>query len=166
VYYQKSAGLLAALAATALLCSGAGAQDKASALLENPDASERKPRPKTRAGQKLFEKEWQWNDAIESLDEKETLSALFQRRRTVDARTMRDSSRPTLPDQFIGGDGLGPMHNATSCAACHIDGGGSGVDRNVTLITIDPRSDLASFDAATATQTVMDFYPNLLAASG
>ncbi len=37
-------------------------------------------------------------------------------------------------------DGLGPLHNGTSCAECHVGGGASGVNRNVTLITIDPRS--------------------------
>jgi CxxC motif-containing protein (DUF1111 family) len=39
------------------------------------------------------------------------------------------------------GDGLGPMHNATSCAACHHQGGaGGGGDRrhNVELLSVVP----------------------------
>ncbi len=38
------------------------------------------------------------------------------------------------------GDGLGPMYNATSCEDCHVKGGGAGIERNVTLITADPRN--------------------------
>lgn len=38
------------------------------------------------------------------------------------------------------GDGLGPLHNATSCAQCHPAGGASGVEHNVTLISVDPVS--------------------------
>ncbi len=38
------------------------------------------------------------------------------------------------------GDGLGPMFNATSCEACHAGGAGADVNRNVTLVTLDPRS--------------------------
>lgn len=44
------------------------------------------------------------------------------------------------------GDGLGPLHNATSCADCHPHGGASGVEHNVTLITVDPRSDAVRRD--------------------
>ncbi|SMP60926.1 Di-haem oxidoreductase, putative peroxidase [Neorhodopirellula lusitana] len=40
----------------------------------------------------------------------------------------------------VAGDGLGPLHNAASCAACHPGGGASGVNHNVTQITVDPRS--------------------------
>lgn len=36
------------------------------------------------------------------------------------------------------GDGLGPMHNADSCAACHPGGGAAGVERNVTMLTLSP----------------------------
>ncbi|TWU59032.1 hypothetical protein Poly51_18170 [Rubripirellula tenax] len=46
------------------------------------------------------------------------------------------------------GDGLGPMHNATSCAACHVGGGAAGVEHNVTLLTLDPRSDFITKSAA------------------
>ncbi|WP_419188961.1 di-heme oxidoredictase family protein [Stieleria marina] len=40
----------------------------------------------------------------------------------------------------LSGDGLGPMFNAKSCEDCHAGGAGADVDRNVTLITLDPRS--------------------------
>ena len=38
-----------------------------------------------------------------------------------------------------GGDGLGPVFNATSCVACHQQGGvggGGGLDHNVTTFTV------------------------------
>src|SRR5438105_11712859 len=38
-----------------------------------------------------------------------------------------------------GGDGLGPVYNATSCAACHHQGGaggGGGLEHNVTVFAI------------------------------
>src|SRR5690348_5804234 len=41
-----------------------------------------------------------------------------------------------------GGDGLGPVYNATSCVACHNQGGtggAGGVQHNVTTFTIRPR---------------------------
>ncbi|MBB3207364.1 cytochrome c553 [Rhodopirellula rubra] len=42
--------------------------------------------------------------------------------------------------QELAPDGLGPLHNAVSCAACHPGGGASGVSHNVTRLTVDPRS--------------------------
>lgn len=86
---------------------------------------------------------------------------IFERNWTYDAQAVPDANRffasqadadrehfqGDLPTAFVGslpgvrGDGLGPMHNATSCQDCHQAGGGAGVDRNVTLLTIDPRSD-------------------------
>jgi CxxC motif-containing protein (DUF1111 family) len=41
-----------------------------------------------------------------------------------------------------GGDGLGPVFNATSCAACHHQGGlggGGGLQHNVTTYVVEPR---------------------------
>jgi len=41
----------------------------------------------------------------------------------------------------VGGDGLGPVFNATSCVACHNQGGvggGGGVKHNVTMFTTRP----------------------------
>jgi len=40
-----------------------------------------------------------------------------------------------------GGDGLGPVFNATSCVACHFQGGvggGGGLQHNVTAFSVDP----------------------------
>lgn len=68
----------------------------------------------------------------------------------------------TLP-----GDGLGPMFNATSCESCHAGGGAAGIDRNVTLLTLDPRN---KFDALGTTrearQALLDLYPGVLAPGG
>src|SRR5262245_21465095 len=41
-----------------------------------------------------------------------------------------------------GGDGLGPVYNATSCVACHHQGGpggGGGLEHNVTTFTVRPQ---------------------------
>jgi CxxC motif-containing protein (DUF1111 family) len=43
----------------------------------------------------------------------------------------------TVGDDEAGGDGLGPLYNATSCAACHASGGvggAGGADSNVVLL--------------------------------
>ena len=73
-------------------------------------------------GKDLFEKEWEYDPpefpVQGNLSKQEYLTLLR-----------------TLP-----GDGLGPMYNAKSCEACHAVGGASGVDRNVTMMTLDPRS--------------------------
>jgi len=45
----------------------------------------------------------------------------------------------TVADPLTGGDGLGPVYNATSCVACHDLGGVGGagrVDRNVTVYAL------------------------------
>jgi CxxC motif-containing protein (DUF1111 family) len=44
-------------------------------------------------------------------------------------------------DVLTGGDGLGPVFNATSCAACHFQngmGGSGGLEQNVTTFTVRP----------------------------
>lgn len=76
-------------------------------------------------GRELFEREWIYQEPI--LPERGT-----QSEREFEAQL-----------QAMPGDGLGPMHNATSCASCHLKGGGAGVERNVTLLTLDPRSAFA-----------------------
>ena len=75
-------------------------------------------------GKKLFEREWTYEAPLKlAKNDGENESAFITR-------------LTKLP-----GDGLGPMFNATSCEACHAKGGGAGVERNVTLLTLDPRSD-------------------------
>ncbi len=47
-------------------------------------------------------------------------------------------------DPLTTGDGLGPVFNATSCAACHFQngiGGSGGVEQNVTTFTVRPTQD-------------------------
>lgn len=81
---------------------------------------------------------------------------------------------------MLPGDGLGPMFNAKSCAACHAGGAGADVDRNVTLVTLDPRSpDLAPitnnrrFDATAIAdhtsklqKSLDDLFPAFISPSG
>ncbi|NND97061.1 MAG: hypothetical protein HKN47_07020 [Pirellulaceae bacterium] len=71
--------------------------------------------------------------------------ALFQREWTHNSpklppRTVMSDASYIQLLKSLPGDGLGPMFNATSCEACHDRGGSSGVDRNVTMLIIDPRS--------------------------
>jgi len=47
----------------------------------------------------------------------------------------------TVNDPLSSGDGVGPVFNATSCLACHVQGGGGGggpVARNVTVYGVSP----------------------------
>src|ERR1700677_2447413 len=47
----------------------------------------------------------------------------------------------TVNDPLSGGDGLGPVFNATSCVACHHQGGvggGGGLEHNVTTFISQP----------------------------
>lgn len=76
-------------------------------------------------GKQIFEREWTHESPEVLKQGKEESRREFEQRLTK------------LP-----GDGLGPMYNATSCEACHAGGGAAGIDRNVTLITVDPRSDV------------------------
>lgn len=65
----------------------------------------------------------------------------------------------------VNGDGLGPLHNATSCAECHRNGGGAGVQHNVTLITVDPRSSVLS-DKKHGGKRLLEVFPALLGPRG
>ena len=67
--------------------------------------------------------------------------------------------------QRLPGDGLGPMFNATSCEACHAAGGASDVDRNVTLVTLDPRSKGLKRGSKEA-KKLMDLFPAFVATNG
>ena len=86
-------------------------------------AQELRQRPfVVKQGKELFHKQWEYSEPT--------------------IPTQGDLSRQDYAKALakLPGDGLGPMHNAASCAACHEQGGASGVDHNVTLITVEPRS--------------------------
>lgn len=63
------------------------------------------------------------------------------------------------------GDGLGPLHNAKSCAQCHVAGGASTVKHNVTMITVDPRSDAITYKADGG-KHLFDVFPALVGPQG
>ncbi|QDS89935.1 Cytochrome c [Rosistilla ulvae] len=126
------------------------------------------------AGRELFEREWQYVDRGTTFTAWSTTTRMPQRRgRGRGPRPQhRDSGRELtsmLPAEGMEGmaDGLGPLHNAVSCAACHPGGGASGVEHNVTLITVDPRSPIFERSAGRggrgrAGGSDMDFFPGLV----
>ena len=61
------------------------------------------------SGKQLFEHEWKW-----------TGPATQPSRRFM----LQVARRVAFDELDVRGDGLGPLHNATSCAACHPHGGG------------------------------------------
>ncbi|WP_052031869.1 di-heme oxidoredictase family protein [Novipirellula maiorica] len=69
------------------------------------------------------------------------------------------------PLKRVNGDGLGPLHNGTSCAECHTNGGGSGVQHNITLITVDPRSRVLT-DKKHGGERLLEVFPALLGPRG
>ncbi len=75
-----------------------------------------------------------------------------------------------------GGDGLGPVYNATSCVACHKQGGtggAGGLEHNVTVFVRDnvppgpgiPRQGVVHAMAVGPNETLRDLSPNLPAIS-
>src|SRR5438874_9411002 len=55
-------------------------------------------------------------------------------------------------DPLAHGDGLGPVFNARSCAACHFQGGlggGGGLEHNVLAFEVGPRPDDPTFRTGT-----------------
>ncbi|MEM7311748.1 MAG: di-heme oxidoredictase family protein, partial [Planctomycetota bacterium] len=64
------------------------------------------------------------------------------------------------------GDGLGPLHNGTSCAECHPNGSSSGVANNVTLIAIEPRSRGLTHPDEHSGENLLKVFPNLLSSQG
>lgn len=130
-------------------------------------------------GEQLFEKQWQWNSSAEAFSETDFnvkipneilvglqdaagAAALLREALDRDPRLGAEVNFGRQP----GGDGLGPLHNATSCAACHDRGGGSGVRHNVTMVTVDPRSDFFKRIGPDSGKMIMDFFPGLLNAGG
>ena len=108
--------------------------------------------PDIKSGQEIFQREWAYQ-APPKLQQGEQSRFEFERQLKA------------LP-----GDGLGPMFNATSCEACHAAGGASGVQHNVTLITLDPRSPILKAANAEelkiAKSSLLELYPGLISPSG
>ncbi|WP_430454265.1 di-heme oxidoredictase family protein [Rhodopirellula europaea] len=131
------------------------------------------------AGRELFEREWEFVDRPTSFAEFEMAVPRSFRPRDRD-REMGRGHRPphrdedrTLTSVRIGenqpfiADGLGPLHNAKSCVACHPGGGASDVDHNVIHITVDPRSpffeeQFGREQRGGPRKSVMDFFPGLV----
>ncbi len=107
-------------------------------------------------GRQWFEHQWEWKEPPPR--------SMIIRSRTAGGKLIRrgvaDFSTGDPP-----GDGLGPLHNATSCAECHAAGGGSGVQHNVTLITVDPRSEVLK-ETETGGSEVGNVFPGLLGPAG
>ncbi len=110
--------------------------------------------PNLQRGKEIFQKQWTY-EAPPKIEQGEQTDIEFSQR-------LRQ-----LP-----GDGLGPMFNAASCEACHAAGGASGVEHNVTLITLDPRSPLLQAKTSTpeqlksARESIVELYPGLLSPRG
>ncbi len=102
-------------------------------------------------GEQLFEHQWKPS---------EPFGQRGPEQEPIRANKFADATRNVLL-----GDGLGPLHNATSCSQCHLKGGSSGVKHNVTLITVDPRS-TASMDKAKDGVYLLEVFPGLLGPTG
>ena len=98
------------------------------------------------AGRQLFEKTWVHDDFIDPV--------------LVGTDISND------PNEV--GDGLGPLYNAVSCAQCHENGGASGVEHNVTMITLDPRSRTfnRSFNTGEGRRDLMALFPGVFSTTG
>src|SRR5947199_335690 len=60
-----------------------------------------------------------------------------------------------------GGDGLGPLYNATSCVACHNEGGPGGAGsahRNVEIVTLHPTITITPSDPSSP-RNLDEFHP-------
>lgn len=104
-------------------------------------------------GEQIFRHQWQHESAKQptSFEPPVTLLRLFANRKAQS------------------GDGLGPMHNATSCEACHAQGGSSGAEHNVTLLTLDPRvefSDSTFRGSPEMRDALLELYPALISPIG
>ncbi|QDS94691.1 Cytochrome c [Roseimaritima multifibrata] len=127
----------------------------------------------TIAGRELFEREWEFVDRAPAFTELDSTHLEPQRGHRGRGRGMGRSPHPQHRDNgqelasTLPADGLGPLHNAISCAACHPGGGASGVNHNVTQITVDPRSPFLSQPTNRGghrdpASSVIDFFPGLL----
>lgn len=103
----------------AVLCAGI------SGILATHGASSAEP--DRASGEDLFKRVWQHDDFVDPV--------------LAETKVFRSENEV--------GDGLGPLYNAVSCEQCHRHGGAAGVDRNVTMLTIDPRSPVFDKDRNT-----------------
>ncbi|MCA9159317.1 MAG: hypothetical protein KDA72_13375 [Planctomycetales bacterium] len=110
-------------------------------------------------GEGLFEHQWEWKEHARELPFP-NLDELDLNKRHLHNRS--DEIEEVLLSL---GDGLGPLHNAKSCSKCHAGGGASGVENNVTLLTIDPRSEVIH-DTETGAETLRELFPAFLAGDG
>ncbi len=108
-------------------------------------------------GRQLFEHEWKWTGPVAQPSNPADVRAV-----ALSRAGLRSTSNFPKASK---GDGLGPLHNATSCAQCHVNGGASGVDHNVTLITIDPRSEVMS-NLTSGGKDLIELFPGVLGAGG
>lgn len=108
-------------------------------------------------GEQLFRHEWKPNDPTPV-----KIAASMSAARESGMSAARESARERMG---VSDDGLGPLHNATSCAQCHVDGGASGVEHNVTRITVDPRS-VAISDMEQGGKDLLEVFPGLLGPQG
>ncbi len=149
--------LLVAVSATMVIVAGISAQDlqPTRAGQENGIANARMAPPLAMdrphlTGRQLFELNWEWtNGSVRAA-----------------SHSSRATSRVNSSILDTGqGDGLGPLYNATSCVECHVDGGGSDVKHNVTLITLDPRVRPGDNDEVFASE-LREVFPGLIAPGG
>ena len=64
-----------------------------------------------------------------------------------------------------GGDGLGPVYNAISCAACHTQGGiggGGAIDKNAEMLSVVAPTRDAPLTGAAFTKTLKEIHPGLV----
>ena len=126
------------------------------ALLVLPSASIAQDQVSANSGKQLFEQRWEWKGPAPRMTEAE------MRRQNLGIGIGFGFSAAIGRE----GDGLGPLHNATSCVECHQGGGASGVRHNVTRITIDPRSKILEKARQSRLQTIVRFFPGLLSGRG
>ncbi|WP_372726068.1 hypothetical protein, partial [Novipirellula sp.] len=138
----------------------------------------------TAAGRELFEREWAFVDHVPTITPFESTRRMPQRRnrghdpweqdrgigrgpRPAPFEENRERNSMRLADgQEFPADGLGPLYNAVSCAACHPGGGAAGVNHNVTLISVDPESAFLDPSAdrrgrGPARNSITDLFPAL-----
>lgn len=153
--------------------------DGAAPSNEEQKVEQKEEQQRPSSGAELFAHEWIVTKPDSSQDEVARELATAQQ---SSVRSRRSGRAFESPAKFVVkrgvGDGLGPLHNAKSCADCHEGGGGAGVNHNVTLITVEPRSepvirvsdhDRRILDASSLEEyarQIMDVFPGLINEKG